>query len=233
MRSPPTMPNASRVLVFARAPIPGATKTRLIPALGADGAAALHARLVEHALETVRRSGLRLELHGSPADDAFLRLCAERYGAPLVEQSGNDLGLRMRTAFECALQGGGPCIIVGADCPALTPRHLRRAARALERGHDAVFVPTEDGGYALVGLSRVHGDLFAGVDWGTSRVMAQTRLRLRTLAWCWLELDQLWDVDRPEDYARLVASGLLDRNPAHRVRSTTGPPPDPAARHNF
>lgn len=200
---------SSRVIVFARAPRPGQTKTRLIPALGPEGAAALHARLIKHALSTARRSALGpVELHGTPADDDFLRQCAERYGAELRPQAEGDLGARMRAAMESALDRGARPLLIGSDCPALTPHHLRAARRALD-DHDAAFAPTEDGGYALIALARSDSAVFDGIAWGTAEVMARTRERLAALRWRWLELETLWDVDRPDDYARLVASGLL------------------------
>ena len=98
---------------------------------------------------------------------------------------------------------------MGADCPALDARDLRRAARWLAGGADAVFAPAEDGGYALVALRRVSPRLFAGIEWGGPRVMAQTRERLLALGWRWRELRTVWDVDRPEDYRRLQRASLL------------------------
>ncbi|MDA1116706.1 MAG: DUF2064 domain-containing protein, partial [Proteobacteria bacterium] len=79
----------------------------------------------------------------------------------------------------------------------------------LAGGADAVFAPAEDGGYALVALRRVSPRLFAGIEWGGPRVMAQTRERLLALGWRWRELRTVWDVDRPEDYRRLQRASLL------------------------
>lgn len=207
------MPRASNsrcVLVFAKAPRPGFAKTRLIPALGAEGAAALHARLIKHTLQSVRQAGFgTIELHGTPADDDFLRYCAARYGADLLAQCHGDLGGRMHTALAGCLARSASVLLIGTDCPALGPCELRRACRLLESGVDAVFAPTEDGGYALVGLTRCDSRLFEAVAWGTSSVMTQTRERLRALRWNWSELDVLWDVDTPQDYERLLASRLL------------------------
>ena len=206
----PRTNNHTRIVVFAKAPRPGRVKTRLIPLLGAVGAAALHARLVERTLETARESTVgALELHGAPADDDDLRRCAERFDAQLVEQAPGDLGERMCSAFERVLRTSSSAILIGTDCPALTPIHLREAALALKSGHDAVLTPVEDGGYALIGLRRSDARVFEGIAWGTGGVTAATRTRLRALGWRWLELDMLWDVDRPADYQRLVASGLL------------------------
>jgi hypothetical protein len=200
------------IIVFARAPSPGAVKTRLIPLLGADGAAELHARLVKRTLETVRAAAFpRIELHGTPGiDDPFFRFCAGHFAVALLAQTGGDLGARMFAAFELALAAHPRVLLVGSDCPALTANHLRDADRALRDGSDAVLVPCEDGGYALIGLKRVDAKLFENIAWGSDRVMAETRVRLMQLGWRWRELETLWDVDRPEDYARLMNSGLLD-----------------------
>jgi rSAM/selenodomain-associated transferase 1 len=208
-----TRSDKTAVIIFARAPRPGAVKTRLIPLLGAEGAAALHARLVEKTLETARSASFaRIELHGTPdIEDSFLRSCARRFGATLIAQAGGDLGARMFAAFESALARHPRALLVGSDCPTLAASHLQQADRALREGADAVFVPCEDGGYALIGLQRPEARLLDGIAWSGENVMADTRTRLTGLGWRWRELETLWDVDRPEDYRRLVASGLLDK----------------------
>lgn len=209
--------NSTAVIVFARAPRPGTVKTRLVPLLGADGAAGLHARLAKRTLETARAAGFRrIELHGTPdCDDPFFRFCAGQYGATLALQAPGDLGARMLAAFETTLAAHPRVLLVGSDCPALTARHLRQAERALRDGADAVLAPCEDGGYALIGLRRPAAGLFHGVAWGSDTVMAETRQRMKQLGWSWRELEMLWDVDRPEDYRRLLASGLLETTRTH------------------
>lgn len=213
------MPRTSgdeRLLVFANAPRPGAVKTRLISVLGEEGAAALHARLVERTLAMARATGIgQVELWCAPDTvDPFLRFCSGRYGASLVSQTDGDLGARMRDAFERALASARRVILIGSDCPALNAGHLRNAYRLLAAGRDAVLVPAEDGGYVLIGLTRCDARLFDGIGWGEAEVMEATRTRLLALGWSWEELDTLWDVDRPEDYRRLLASGLLDHQHA-------------------
>jgi uncharacterized protein len=200
------------VLVFARAARPGAVKTRLIPRLGEEGAAALQVKLVRRTLDTLRAASLKnVQLYCTPGtDDPFFWFCSGHYGVTLHEQAAGDLGERMLVALENALASHATALLVGTDCPALTARHLRLAERALREGDDAVFVPCEDGGYALVGLKHADGKLFEGIAWGGDRVMAETRSRVELLGWRWRELETLWDVDRPEDYDRLVRSGLLD-----------------------
>ena len=196
------------LIVFAKAPRPGAVKTRLIPALGPAGAARLHERLVDRTLATAAAAGLGpLELCGDPASDPFLAARAAAHGATLTGQGPGDLGARMRRAFERVLASAQAALAVGCDCPALTAQHLREASAALAAGHDAVLAPAEDGGYVLIGLARVHSSLFERIRWGGPDVIEHTRARLTGLGWRWLELATLWDVDRPEDLARL-ATGI-------------------------
>jgi uncharacterized protein len=200
-----------RLIVFAKGGRPGAVKTRLVPALGAASAAALHERLVEHTMTTARKAAPgELELCASPIEDAFLGDCAKRHGATLVAQNGADLGERMHSAFEraLALDRCSAAVLIGSDCPALTPGLVRLAFAALQ-DHDAVIAPAEDGGYVLIGLSRLDACVFGGIEWSTDRVMARTRERLAMRQLRWHELPTLWDVDRPADYERLVGSGLL------------------------
>src|SRR5262245_9176757 len=119
------MVTETRVLVFARAPEPGAVKTRLMPLLGAEGAAALYRRRVEHTLEqaTAANAG-PVELWCHPGDaDPFLNHCARRYGASLRVQAGADLGARMLQAFECALRLSRFAVLIGTDCAVLEATH--------------------------------------------------------------------------------------------------------------
>jgi len=205
------------ILVFARAPVPGAAKTRLIPLLGAAAAATLQGRLLRRAMATARAAAPgELELWCAPdATHPALLAAAQAHRATLRVQHGTDLGSRMAHAFTDALRRAPHVICIGTDCPALTVQHLHDAANALRTGHDAVFAPAEDGGYALVGLARNEPRLFSGITWGSAQVMAQTRERLRTCGLHAQELETLWDVDRPEDWQRLQKSGLLDDTPPH------------------
>lgn len=208
--------DSTATVVFARAPRPGEVKTRIVPLLGREGAAALHVKLVRRTLDTLRAASLSgVQLHCSPGtDDPFFWFCAGHYGVALHAQAGGNLGERMRIALENALATHAAAILVGTDCPALTANHLRDAEQALREGADAVFVPCEDGGYALVGVKRAEPALFRDIAWGGAGVMAETRRRLSSLGWRWRELETLWDVDRPGDYERLERSGLLDAKSA-------------------
>lgn len=208
-----TQADKLRVLVFAKAPQPGHAKTRLVPLLGESGAAALHARLIERTLAVAVAAGVSaVELHGAPADDDFLRDCAARYGVPLIDQVGIDLGARMFNALRVALERARDVILVGSDCAVLECEHLNNAAAAL-RTHDSVFAPAEDGGYVLIGARKVSQRLFEHMRWSTAGVMNVTRRRLAGLGWSSCELDTLWDIDDPADYTRALASGILSFAP--------------------
>lgn len=202
-------------MVFAKAPQPGKAKTRLAPLLGKAGAARLHARLVERAVRTALAAKLGpVELHCAPRlKHPFFAAMAARYGLRLRAQGPGNLGDRMHRAFARVLRDAGSALLIGSDCPALRASDLRAAARALRRGADAVLAPAEDGGYPLVGLRRARKALFDGVAWGGPKVLEQTRARLQRQRCKWVELRTVWDVDRPEDVARLRRSGLLRRAP--------------------
>jgi rSAM/selenodomain-associated transferase 1 len=200
-----------RIAVFGKAPVPGAVKTRLAPLLGADGAAGLHAGLLRHALSSAVQSRIGpvdLWCAPEPTHEFFAR-CARDFGVRLERQEGADLGERMRHAALKAISGGDAIVIIGADCPSLEPAHLQEVAAALA-SHEAVVIPAEDGGYVLIALSREVPSLFQDIAWGGPAVMAQTRARLAAAGARTKELPALWDVDRPEDYARLAREGLLE-----------------------
>lgn len=191
-----------RVMVFAKAPEPGRVKTRLIPLLGETGAAELQRQLIERTLRTAVAAELgSVELWCAPgSDEPYFSDCAKRHEISLRAQCEGDLGMRMAHA----LAENAPALLIGCDCPALTPAYLREAASALAGGDDAVFGPAEDGGYVLVGVARSPAaELFENIAWGEATVMQDTRTRLARGNWRWRELAPLWDVDRPEDLARL------------------------------
>ena len=205
---------AAHVAVFAKAPVPGQVKTRLAPLLGEEGAARLHEALLLRALTVATESRVGpVELWCAPdASHPFFLRCARDFGVTLHVQQGADLGARMATAFEHARRDGAGLVLIGSDCPALTPADLQDAAAAVAN-HDAVFMPAEDGGYVLVAMARP-APVFEGIEWSVSTVMARTRARLGELGLRWKELRTLWDVDRPEDHARLQGLGWSARQDA-------------------
>ncbi len=194
------------VLVFARAPIAGRAKTRLIPALGPAGAAAFQAALTLRALETARAAGIGpVRLCCAPdAGHPFFADCRDRRAVELRDQHGVDLGERMHRALAATLGETAGAILIGTDIPLIDADYLGRAAAALQSGHEAVFGPVEDGGYGLVGLRRPLPGLFESVPWGTSGVWDATRERLRVLGCDWRALPRLWDIDEAVDLERLA-----------------------------
>lgn len=197
--------NEIAVALMARAPEPGRAKTRLIPRLGATGAARLHAALTLRALGEIARSGLPAALWCDPdVDHPFFAECADEFGVKLRAQSRDDLGARMLGIFR---QADGPLLLMGSDCPMIDAALLRSCAEALARVQ-AVFLPTLDGGYGLVGLSRPFPEIFDDMPWGTDAVMAITRRRLQRLGVVWEEPAEIWDVDTPDDLGRLAATGF-------------------------
>ncbi|HEX7027318.1 MAG TPA: TIGR04282 family arsenosugar biosynthesis glycosyltransferase [Gammaproteobacteria bacterium] len=196
-----------RILVFAKAPVPGEVKTRLQPRLSMQQCAQLQQRLIEHTLHTCVDSGLCAVELWCAGDSAhpFFRDCLQRYPVDLQVQHGDDLGTRMLNALERTLQHAKFVLIVGTDCPALQAEHLRAAAETLGakmRDH-VLFIPAEDGGYVLLGASCAPPELNSNIVWSSGDVMARTRRNLVAADIDFTELDPLWDVDRPEDLARL------------------------------
>ena len=200
-------PEPVALAILAKAPAPGAVKTRLIPALGAEGAAALHARLIERTVATTCAAAIGpVTLWVTPAPPrAYFTTLASRFPIGLAAQPDGDLGARMLAACQAV---AGPAIVIGTDCPALTSFHLREAADALRAGSDVVVIPAEDGGYVLIGSRRSQPELFSRMTWGVDTVMAETRRRLAQHGLTSHEFAPLWDIDRPEDLARLRTLGL-------------------------
>jgi rSAM/selenodomain-associated transferase 1 len=181
------------VIVFARAPVPGRVKTRLAARVGAWRAAQLHMRLTRRALRTARAAGVgSVELHVTSKHAAF------GFHPKVFLQQGNNLGERMYRA----LRRHRRAILIGSDCPALTARDLRRAARSLCAGYRVVLLPTQDGGYALIAAQHAPRALFEGIAWGGPQVFEETVKRLAGVRW--RRLRMLWDVDRPEDIDQMA-----------------------------
>lgn len=198
------------IAVFARAPVAGQAKTRLIPMLGAEGAAELQHAMTRRALSTAFAANVGpVSLWCAPDCEhpAFVT-CSQQLGVPLFPQHGADLGMRMFHTF-VQLCPQRAALVIGTDCPALTADTLRAAAKILLDGNDAVMIPAEDGGYVLIGLRHPVASLFYGIAWGRDTVMVETRERLRRAGLRYQELAPSWDVDRPEDLDRLRASSVM------------------------
>ncbi len=197
-------PDEVAVHILTRTPVAGTVKTRLMPLLGPDGAAQAHLWLLTRTVTTAVAAAVGpVTLWCTPqAQHPACSRLASAAPVSLRDQPPGDLGMRMLYALASCPSPVGT-LVIGSDCPALTPDHLRDVAHRLTSGDDAVFLPAEDGGYVLAAMRHPHPLLFDGVDWGTDQVMFQTRERLSSLGWRWSEPATLWDVDRPEDWLRL------------------------------
>jgi rSAM/selenodomain-associated transferase 1 len=200
------------LLIFAKAPVPGAVKTRMQPFLDVRQSALLHQNLVEHCLATATGvSGMNLELCVGGHHDWWEDI-REKYSLAITHQVGADLGQRMCNAAGDCLDAGGALaiggvkqrsvIIIGTDCPYMDSEYLQQASAALT-DHDVVLGPANDGGYVLIGFKSLYSWLFCDVDWGSDRVLAQTRRKLVDHGISWYELPFLSDIDRPEDLRAL------------------------------
>ncbi len=195
-----------QIIIFAKLPRPGLAKTRLIPALGADGAARLAHRMLLHTLEQARLAGAeRLELCTTPApEDRAWRSLDLPSSLIWSDQGDGDLGARLaRASARAALQG--PVLVIGTDCPALTGSLLKEAMDAL-LNHDAIMIPTFDGGYALLGFRRFHPLIFKDIAWSTATVAQETMERIQTLGWTLQIFPRLHDIDEPDDLQWLPPS---------------------------
>jgi rSAM/selenodomain-associated transferase 2/rSAM/selenodomain-associated transferase 1 len=191
-----------RLILFARFPVAGKVKTRLIPALGAEGAAALHRRLVlrtlrtAHALCQSQNVELEIRFAGDNAQEMQHWLGGGWLCRPQCE---GDLGQRMAGAFADSFREGSTAtVIIGSDCPSLTPAVLADAFAALKT-NPVVFGPATDGGYYLIGLTRPVPELFQSIAWGTESVLAQSQEILSRNLFKPALLKPLDDLDRPED----------------------------------
>ncbi|WP_324749376.1 TIGR04282 family arsenosugar biosynthesis glycosyltransferase [Sphingomonas sp. LY54] len=187
----------TRIVIFAKAPVAGRVKTRLIPALGAEGAADLAAAMLHATCREALAAGI------GPVE-----LCLARHpewagdlpeGVEVTDQGEGDLGDRL---WRAAQRAGPPLLLIGTDCPALDRHRLRHAAQRL-RDHDAVLHPAADGGYALLGLNRLDRSLFAAMPWSTGTVAGETIARIAALGWSLHIGETLRDIDEPADLAHL------------------------------
>jgi len=205
------------VAVFAREPAPGFAKTRLIPALGAEGAASLYGALLQDRCEALRSAGLSVVVAHTP-DDAGPRLAAQLpAGLKFFPQGGGGLSERLISVSAALFEAGASAVVMmDSDSPTLPISHLHQTLDRLAGGHaDCVLGPAEDGGYVLIGLSRAQPQLFDGIPWSSPQVLEATRARAEAAGLRVELLEPWWDVDTPEDLARLRGQLLDARWPRH------------------
>ena len=189
------------LIIYSRYPEPGKTKTRMIPALGAEGAAKLQREMTEHTLNTARQlksdRGVNLEVHFAGGD---IQLMSDWLGSDIkyIPQVVGDLGCKMQSSFRQAFNNNQRAITIGIDCPDINLSILNNGFDLL-RKKELVLGVAEDGGYYLIGLNRMIPELFYNINWGTEVVLEQTKAIAKSLNINIGYLPTLSDVDRPED----------------------------------
>ena len=187
------------VCVFAKAPVNGQVKTRLLPVLKEQQACLVHENLVSHCLSQVQSIDWQTQLWSTDIAHPYIKACAEEHSISLHAQRGVELGERMDFAVTQSLDSFKYVIIIGTDCPSIDAAMINETIGKLKAGFDVVLGPAEDGGYVLIGLSLVAESLFNNMKWGTDQVLDSTRSRLRKEGLNWFELSTQRDIDRPED----------------------------------
>jgi uncharacterized protein len=175
----------------------GRVKTRLVPAVGAEGAARLATALLEDTLEALVASGRAAPVLAVDDAAAF-----RGRGLPLVQQGTGDLGERLERVLGGGLARAAAVVAVGSDTPGFPAPFLEESFSALERV-DAVLVPAEDGGFTLLGLRRCPLGLLRGLPWSTAGTLQATEARLRARGLTVHRTPPFFDVDGPADLARL------------------------------
>jgi len=194
-----------KLIIFARAPEPGQVKTRLIPALGQQGAADFYRRMAQSIINSMLDAQLcdvAVECLPDSRHGFFMDLLNSRC-VELNRQTGSDLGERMAGALRTALGQYQHAIIIGTDAPCLQPAYIQAAMEKLVSDVDVVIGPAEDGGYVLIGMSQLQPELFTNIDWGTDQVLQQTLEKAEQLGLSVYQLSPLWDVDMPDDLHRI------------------------------
>ena len=185
------------IQVFAKPPVEGKVKTRLIPSLGAQKATRIYHYCLQHTLDMVRRSGhpYQIWLSENSQDPVFR-------SEPYQLQQGDDLGVRMLQAIDSQLQKSSPLdkkvLLIGTDCLDLTEFHLQQAIEALS-SHDLVLLPACDGGFALIGSRLIKAQLFNGVKWSSGEVFNQTVKNAQSLNYQVAILETVRDIDTLDD----------------------------------
>ncbi len=195
----------SRILVFAKDPVPGKVKTRLEPAIGVKGSLRLHRAMIARVCNLLGSSCLapwQLWVTENTSHEFFLNHCKKK---DIYQQQKGDIGHKMADAAVQTLTNSvsTSLLMIGSDCPCIDESYLKAALEQLADGIDVVLGPAEDGGYVLIGLNASNNRLFSDIDWGTDRVLVQTLSRTRELGLSSVCMDALWDVDRPADLDRL------------------------------
>ena len=186
-----------RLLIFAKSPTPGFVKTRLMKAMSPEIAATIYVHLLSHTLTQSKLPGVEAIVWRS--GDVMHPYWQAWPEYDYCEQPEGDLGDRMAYAIEHSAGPGGPVVLIGSDCLALTAEYIQQAFTALAAGSDIVLGPATDGGYVLIGLNKPHQQLFRGISWSTDQVFAQTVSIIESSGLTYNCLAELSDIDTIAD----------------------------------
>ncbi|MGM8871395.1 TIGR04282 family arsenosugar biosynthesis glycosyltransferase [Psychrobacter sp. 2Y5] len=205
-----TQKSQTCIILFAKFPAKGKAKTRLQPVLGSEGAAMMARKLLLHSVEQALATGFAVELNVSPAPSDP---CWQTLDLPKSllwsAQADGDLGMRMLSASQNALDNFEQVLLIGSDCPDLTAERIKDAAKQLEQ-HDITLIPAFDGGYVLLGFKQVNAQLFSNMTWSVSDVAEVTEQRIKDLRWSLARMKPLPDIDEPKDLQYLPRGWLDD-----------------------
>jgi uncharacterized protein len=189
------------LIIFAKSPVPGQVKTRLIPELGQEKATALYEELLLRTINTSIKSNaneVQLWISGNDQHPFFKKIKSDK-NIMFYKQKGHDLGKRMFNAFEFTLKQYSIAVLIGSDCPELSSTDIDKASELLENGKDIVLGPAHDGGYYLIALKKNNLILFSDIEWGEESVFNDTCTRAKSLNMEVGILERRNDVDRPDD----------------------------------
>lgn len=189
------------LLVFAKAPVAGQVKTRLIPGVGRQRAVELYKEFLTITLETAEQASfaeIQLWVSGD-INHKYIEYLKNKYSVTLCQQEGNGLGERMSNAFASALAIYSNAVLIGSDCPSLLSVDLKTAVDFLENGKDIVLGPAEDGGYYLIGLKKNKPELFSDINWGKETVFSETCMLIEKMNLNAGVLAKRADIDRASD----------------------------------
>ncbi len=195
------MKKKKALIVFAKAPVPGKVKTRLIPALNRYQATRIYKQLLDRTIKLAIKSkfdSIYIWVDGNLSNPYF-RAIKNRYGIKFYIQSGRCLGDRMFNSFKFVLRNHSYAVLIGCDCPGLTHGDLDAASCYMEQDTDVVLGPANDGGYYLIGLKKNNYRIFENIKWGNHSVIKETLTRIEALQWKYSKLQMHADIDNARD----------------------------------
>ncbi len=191
------------LIVFLKVPEKGKVKTRIGDVVGNEKAVDIYRKLLLKTMQTISHLSVQKLLFFAPKPFYLSEWPDQEVQEHL--QQGGDLGERMHHSFEVALQEADRALVIGTDCPYLTPEVLSEAYEQLVH-HDMVMGPSPDGGYYLLGMKTPCPEVFQDIPWSTDQVSTLTVERMKTLGKTWYEMPTLADIDFIEDWEAYLAA---------------------------